>query len=383
MKPWLKWTASGLILALLVAGTVRTLSARKSRQTTLETQQITQKTQVSVEVGASDLVSVQSLDLAQGLSISGPLKAVNSAMVKARVPGELLGLTLREGDSVKAGQIIAHIDATESQARVQQARQQAQAAKAQTEIARRNLDNNKALVAQGFISSTALDSSQSTLDAALANLAATQSGVDLAVKSLEDSVLHAPISGLISQRLAQPGERVAVDARVVEIVDVSQLELEASLNAADSLLVKLGQTAQLNIEGAPQSISARVVRINPSATLGSRAVLVYLAISQQGSAGNLRQGLFAQGTLATGSVRALAVPLSAVRTDKPLPYVQVVQQNQVLHQSVKTGVRGEHGGKTMVAVDGVSEGMQLIDGSVGSLRAGTLVKLTPPAQGSK
>jgi RND family efflux transporter MFP subunit len=289
-----------------------------------------------------------------------------------------MGLTLREGDSVKAGQIIAHIDATESQARERQARQQMQAAKAQVDIAQRGFDNNKALVAQGFISSTALESSQATLNAAIATLAAAQAGVDLAVKSLDDTVLRAPISGLISQRLAQPGERVAVEARVVEIVDVSRLELEASLNAADSLQVKIGQTAQLTIEGASQSIAARVVHINPSATVGSRAVLVYLAITAQGNTVNLRQGLFAQGSLATGSIHTLTVPLTAVRTDKPQPYVQVVQNNQVLHQTVELGQRSDVKGQTLVAISGVPLGTMIIDGSVGSLRSGTLVKTTAP-----
>ena len=372
MKPWMKWTATGLIVALLAAGAVRTFSAHKAKQTALQAQQTVQNAQVPVELSPADLVQAKTLELSQILDISGPIKAVNAAFVKARVPGELLGLTLREGDAVKAGQIIGRVDATESQARVQQARQQAQAARAQVDVAQRSFDNNKALVAQGFISSTALLTSQSGLNAALANLAAAQAGVDLAVKSLDDTVLRSPISGQISQRLAQPGERVSVDARVVEIVDLSRLELEASLDAADALHVKIGQMAQLNIEGSPQSIAARVVRINPSASVGSRAVLVYLAIT--GSSTELRQGQFVQGKLALGSLRTLAIPLSTVRTDQPQPYVQVVQNDQVQHQTVQLGVRGDASGKTLVAVSGIDEAAWLIDATVGVLRSGTLVK---------
>ena len=82
-------------------------------------------------------------------------------------------------------------------------------------------------------------------------------------------MLRAPIAGQISQRLAQPGERVAIDARIVEIVDNSQLELEASLNAAESLQVKVGQSAQLHHWTAlAKPVSAKVVRINPSAVAG-------------------------------------------------------------------------------------------------------------------
>jgi len=371
MKSWMKWAIAALVIALLAASVWRALSQRKTEQQTVATQ-AAQRTQTVVELGSADLVSVKRLDLAQGLAIAGALKAVNSAIVKARVPGELQGLSVREGERVKAGQIIARVDASEYQARVLQAQQQAQAAKAQIDIARRNFDNNRSLVEQGFISKTALDTSVASLDAAEATYRAAQAGTEVAAKSLEDTVLRAPISGLISQRLAQSGERVAVEARIVEIVDLDRLELEANLSASESLDVRLGQDAVLQIEGSAKPVTAKVVRINPSAVAGSRAVLVYLAVE---ATPGLRQGLFAQGTLGTGHLQTLALPLSAVRTDKPQAYVQVVSNNQVSHQNVEIGARGEVDGQTMVAVKGLSEGASIIIGSIGTLREGSAVKI--------
>lgn len=376
MKRWLKWIVIGLVVALLAAGALRALSARKAQKAALQAQQAAQKTEAVVALTPTDLVQVKTIELSQGLAISGPLKAVNSALVKARVAGELQGLTLREGDFVKAGQIIARVESTEFQARVRQAQQQAESAKAQVDIAKRSFDNNRSLVDQGFISKTALESSLATLSSAESNYRAAQAGADIASKSLDDTVLRAPISGLIAQRLAQPGERVAVDARIVEIVDLSRLELEASLSATDSLDIKVGQMAQLTIEGTSQPVAAKVVRVNPSAVAGSRAVLAYLAIE---SSANLRQGLFAQGTLETGTSHTLAAPLSAVRTDKPQPYVQLVSKGQVVHQTVELGARGELKGQTMVGIKGVNEEATILSGTVGTLRAGTLVKLTPDA----
>ena len=113
MKRWLKWVLLGLVLALVVAGALRALSARNAQKEALTAQQEGQKTQAVVELQASDQFRVRMVDLPQVLAISGPLKAVNSAFVKARVAGELQGLTVREGDSVKAGDIIAKVDATE------------------------------------------------------------------------------------------------------------------------------------------------------------------------------------------------------------------------------------------------------------------------------
>ena len=377
MKGWLKWVVAGLVLALIVAGALRALSARKAQQEAVAAQQKVQKSQAVLELLASDQVRVRMIDLPRVLAISGPIKAVNSAFIKARVAGELQGLTVREGDYVKAGDIIARVDANEYQARVRQAQQQAQAAKAQVDIARRSFDNNRSLVNQGFISNTALESSSATLAAAEATYSAAQAGIDVANKSLEDTVLRTPIAGVVAQRLAQPGERVAVDARVVEVVDLGRLELEASLNAGDSLQVRTGQVARLSVEGADKPLTAKVVRINPSAVAGSRAVLVYLAVE---SSPGLRQGLFAQGMLKTGEARTLAVPLSAVRTDKPAPYVQMLSQGQVVHQTVSIGVRGEVDDQPMVSVQGISEGATVLTGSVGNLRDGTLVKLASGAQ---
>ncbi|MCX7226222.1 MAG: HlyD family secretion protein, partial [Burkholderiales bacterium] len=159
---------------------------------------------------------------------------------------------------------------------------------------------------------------------------------------------------------------------ILEIVDLSRLELEASISPSDSLRVKAGQVARLTIEGATAPLAAKVVRVNPSALSGSRAVLAYLSVQPNPG---LRQGLFAQGTLATGTVSVLAAPLNAVRTDKPLPYVQLIQDGAVLHQTVELGARGESDGQSLVGLKGVSENALLLSGTVGSLRAGTRVKL--------
>lgn len=378
MTRWLKWIVGALVLALIAGGAVRALSARKLQKEALAAQQEASKTQVAVVLAPQDVVLVKSMDLVQSLTISGPLKAVNAAFVKARVAGELQGLTVREGDVVKAGQVIARVDATESQARVRQAQQQAEAARAQVDIAKRSFENNRSLVEQGFISKTALDSSTASLAAAEASYRAAQAGADVAGKALDDTVLRAPISGQVAQRLAQPGERVAVDARIVEIVDVSRLELEASLSATDSLRVQVGQTAQVSVEGSTTIITAKVIRVNPSAAAGSRAVLAYLALEPHSA---LRQGLFAQGQLQTGSTRALVLPLSAVRTDKPQTYVQTVQAGVVQHQRVDIMTRGESEGQSFAAIQGLPEGTQVLSSSLGLVRAGTVVKTAPTDKG--
>jgi RND family efflux transporter MFP subunit len=372
MKKYWKWLLVLLILVAVGTAAMRVVAARKAEQAKANAP----KPEAIIELASTDIATAQVLELSEGLPISGSLKAANSAVVKARVSGELQGLTVREGDVVKAGQIIARVDASEYQARVRQAQQSADAAKAQVDIAQRAYDNNKALVNQGFISATALETTAASLAGAKSTHASALAGVDVARKSLEDTVLKAPISGIISQRAAQPGERVGVEARVVEIIDISRLELEANLGAAESVDVRIGQQAKLQFEGRSESVAATVTRINPSAVAGSRSVLVYLSVA---STAGLRQGLFAQGTLGTAKVQALSVPLSAVRNDKPSPYVQVLQNDAISHQSVELGARGDALGTTMVAVKNISAGTKVTLASAGFIRDGTKVKITLPA----
>jgi RND family efflux transporter MFP subunit len=374
MKKYWKWMLVALVLLVIAAAVARTVLAKRAQQQAFAN---APKVQAVLELGSADVLRVQTQTLAQGLPISGALKAANWAVVKARVAGELQGLTVREGDAVKAGQVVARVDSTEYIARQKQAAQQADAAKAQIDIAQRQFDNNKALVDQGFISRTALDTSLANLSAAKANYQAAAAARDVAKKSVDDTVLRAPISGQVSQRLAQPGERVGVDARIVEIMDLSRLELEATLSAADAGLVRVGQAAALSVEGSAEPVPAVVARINPSAQAGSRAVLVYLSVTAAPErASALRHGVFAQGTLATGSQQALAVPLSAVRTDKPSPYVQVVgADGKVQHQSLELGARGDVAGQTWVAIKGIAADAVILSGSAGLVREGTQVKL--------
>ncbi|MBP8860100.1 MAG: efflux RND transporter periplasmic adaptor subunit [Ottowia sp.] len=369
-----RWLKTALVLLTLIAVVALGWRGYAARQATRQAQSAPVKDPV-MELSAIDLATAHVVELTSGLPISGALKAVNSAIVKARVPGELQGLTVREGDRVEAGQVIARVESTEYADRVRQAQQQADAAKAQVEIAQRQVDNNAALVRQGFISKTAADNSLASLNTAQANHRAAQAGIDVLRKSLADTVLRAPISGQVSQRLAQPGERVAPEARIVEIVDLSRLELEASISPADSVAVRVGQQALLRIEGVAQPVAATVARINPSAQAGSRSVLIYLTVAAQPG---LRQGLFAQGQLATETQRALAVPLNAVRTDKPLPYVQVVEGDRIAHRTVQTGVRGQVDGELWVAVQGVADGARVLRGAAGVVREGTQVKLAAP-----
>jgi len=208
IKP--RWIVIAVVVLALVASVWRALSARDQQQLAAATPApaISQ-----IELAQQDVWTLESREITQTLDVSGTLKALNYAVIKARVAGELKEFNVREGDVVKAGQVLARIDPTEYQRRWQQAKDQADAAKAQMEIAQRQWDTNKALVDQGFIAKTALDNSLASYQGAVATHQAAIAGADVARKALDDAVLYAPFSGMVALRAAQAGERVNVDAK--------------------------------------------------------------------------------------------------------------------------------------------------------------------------
>jgi multidrug efflux system membrane fusion protein len=368
LKVRVRWILLIVVILGLLAGVARIVSNRSQQKNELD-----KSSQISqiIDLFANDTLILKNQTLTIDLPVSGTLRAVNTAIVKARVAGEVIQLRVREGDRVNKGDVLAQIDPREFQQKLVQAEQQADSARSQIDIAKRQFDNNKALVDQGFISKTALDTSSATLAGAQATFNAAQAAADVARKSLEDTFLKAPISGQVSARLVQPGERAAIDSRIIELVDVSQMEVEVALSPSDASQVRVGQTGQLSIEGYEKPVQAKVQRINPSLQAGSRSVLVYLQITQTSG---LRQGLFVQGQIATGQLQSLALPLNAIKTDKPQPYVQIVEKGKVAHKNVVMLQRGQLSqdinAEPWVIVQGLSDQSIVIKGELGSLREG-------------
>jgi RND family efflux transporter MFP subunit len=341
----------------------------------------------AIDLAGGDIAVATPAELVGTLAINGSLRAVQSAVVKARVAAELKTLTVREGDRVSAGQLIGQLDATEYRLRLKQAEDQAGAARAQLEIAERTLENNKALVNQGFISRTALDTSVSSASGAQASLQAAQAAAEIARKAVSDSEVRAPIAGLVSQRLVQPGERVPLDGRIVEIVDLSRIELEAAIAPEEVVQLRVGQQASVQIDGLPEPVGAKVVRINPTAQAGTRTVSAYLELASGPHSAGLRQGLFARGSIELQRKQALVVPASALRYDQAKPYVLAVLGGKAAALPVTTGLRGDApiAGRVEAAVEitsGLEPGTPVLRGTVGTLREGTLLRLPVAAPAS-
>jgi len=379
MKFFQRVTRRSMITVAVVAVIVFAVStaALRGRQNAADAAANTSSAAPVAEFLQDDLYIVEPRSLDRVLPLTGSLAPLTEATVKAKVAGELIAVTVREGESVKQGQMLAKIDLTEVAARVAAREADMAAAKAQLVWAEKNRAQQKALLDKAFISQSAFDNIQSNHDVAAAKLRASEAELVMARKALGDAVLVAPFSGIVSLRHVQPGERVALDAKVVSIVDLSRLQLEASVPPAAIGQVRVGQAMSFRVEGfGERDFDGRIERINPAATAGSRSISVYAVIDNR--EGLLRGGMFAQGALTLSSIAgALAVPASAVREEIGQTFVYAIEDGLVKKKNVKVGAP-DAAGRVQV-LEGLVAGDRIVRANLGSLREGLSARLAGPA----
>lgn len=328
------------------------------------------------EFTQQDLYIVEPQPLEHTLPLTGTLTPFNEATIKAKVAGELMQVAVREGESVNQGQVLARIDQTEVRARVAAREADVAGARAQLDWADKNRSTQKALLDRKFISQNAFDNIQSNYDVAVAKLRSAEAELVVARKSLGDSVLVAPFPGIVAQRHVQPGERVALDAKVITVVNLSRLELEAAVPAAQISRLRVGQQVAFSVDGfGERAFGGRIERINPATVSGSRSINVYAVIDNP--EGVLRGGLFAQGAVILERVeRALVVPASAVREEIGQTFVYAIEDGLVKRKNVTVGA-ADASGRVQV-LQGLAAGERIVRVNLGALREGVSARLAGP-----
>lgn len=318
----------------------------------------------------SDVFTVQPSDLQALLPLTGSLSALQQAAVRAKVSGELSQVLVREGESVKQGQVIARLDTTEYDARVAQANGQMLAAKGEYDKARQVMARNRDLVARGFISKTAFENYEANTAVAKANLDAANGALAVARKALADTVIYAPFDGMVAVRSAEPGEKVSPDAKLFDIVNLTRLELAAAIPLSEAGRIRIGQRVQLQAEGQETTLTGALERINPAATEGTRSIMVYVSVANPD--GQLRAGQFVKGGLILEQrPQVLAIPAIAVRTEGERHFVYVIDaQGKLAEQAVQTGLRSAD---QVEITGGLQAGTRIVRNNLGTLRTGTPV----------
>ncbi len=378
----LVWLALAVLLA--AGGTAAFVVSKNSAARSADTAK-KNAPPVTLEFTASDIATVGLQPLVRTSSVSGTLTPFNQAVVKATVAGAVRKVLVREGMVVKQGDVLAELDATDLRTRLDAAQADQAERRAKLAVAERNRDTNQALLKQNFISQIAFDQSLSTYQGSEASVRWSDAQVQLAKKAMDDAVVRAPISGTVSKRMVSGGERVQPDAPMVTVVDLSRLELEASVPASDIASIALGQNVRFTVDGfGDRQFEGKVERINPVADAGSRAIKLFVAVPNAN--GLLKGGMFAQGQITLSQSKPVpVVPASAVFEEAGQSYVFVVESGKLVKKAVSLGVRDAVNGLVEIS-NGLALGADVVRVRMGSLKVGapaTVVRARAPASAAK
>jgi HlyD family secretion protein len=286
-------------------------------------------------------------DVLKKVSASGKLRALNTIKVGSEVSGQVTKVYVDFNSPVRAGQVLAEIDPTRVRARVQQSEAQVALARAnlsqtdanvtransELEIQTRDYARQKALADKGFVSKAGLDIAQSKLNNARnavrvaqaqiqsGNAQIAQGSAELASARLELSrtVIVAPASGVIINKLVEPGTTVAASFQTPNLfeiaADITKMQVEASVDEADIGQVKEGQDVSFTVDSYPDDVFKAKVRQVRKAPTETQNVVSYLVIIDVDNLdGKLLPGMTANVDIITGSKPdVLRAPTIALR----------------------------------------------------------------------
>jgi RND family efflux transporter MFP subunit len=328
-----------------------------------------------VRLAPFEVTEVAPGDLSETLRVTGSLTPSRQVHLSAEVSARLLDVTVREGDSVKEGALLAQFDVVSLENQLAQAQSNAEATRVQFAQAQSDFERTQTLVERDLAAPTALENAQSGLDQLRAQVAAQETSVQNAQTALEKARVTAPFDGVIAERQVDPGAFVATGSPLFTIVDLTSLEVEATAPVSISNQITEGQIVTLRVEGfGDQTFTGEVERLNPMAISGSRMLPVYIAL--ENTNGALRGGMFATGRITLEEKSdALWVPVEAIREDAQGTFVLTANGEALERRAVEVARDWDNGAKVEIA-SGLEPGDTVVSAPLPELRAGQKFAIT-------
>ena len=322
----------------------------------------------SITLAASDVATIVTGTIEDGTALTGDLRPIETIDVRARIDGDILSVSVREGEQVSAGQVLARFESTEQESTQRSAEADRAAAHADLTNAQWTLEQDASLFKAGAIAERDYKNAQQAVAAANARLAATEARLRSASNQSRDTRVLAPASGIIDKRLVQGGVHVAKGAALFSIVRNGTLELAAAVPARLAGTLRTGQTVHFVADA--RRFDGRVARMSPTVDPATRAVTVYVEIPNPG--GTLRGGTFATGRVVNRTLNdVITVPTGALRqaAEDGKPFVYRIDGKTVNVAPIQIGAVDERLGVAQVTV-GLQVGDRVIVGNVGTLGRG-------------
>ncbi len=337
-----------------------------------------------LDIGKENTVVVGVDDIVTGPVVSGTLAPKTQATVRAEVGGAVLTVTAEQGQSVRRGQLLARIEARTAGEAVTSAESSLRSQEQALDLARRELARAETLVQAGAVAERVVEAARNDVVRLESEVSSAKSRLSNARKVLGDATVSAPITGVVSARPVNAGDVVAPGAPLYTIVDLSSIQLEASVPSEALSMVKVGADVVFEVRGYPgQTFMGRVERISPTADPTTRQVPIWVTVDNR--SGRLVAGLFADGRVTQEARKGLVVPTSVISDLETQPAVLRIRDGKVERVPVQLGLVDTQHERAEV-VGGLADGDLLLTGVAQGVTPGTQVRVVdrtrPPAPGA-
>ena len=327
----------------------------------------------SITLAATDIAIVKPTTLEDGVPLTGDLHPSETIDVRARIEGDLTTVYVREGEQVRAGQLLASFEASAQESSRASAEADRVAANAELSNAQWTLEQNASLFKAGAIAERDLKNSQQAVAASQARVAAAVARLRASGNEARDTRVFAPASGVIDKRLVDGGVHLAKGAPMFTIVRSQTLELAAAVPARQAAVVRVGQVVHFIADA--RRFDGKVARVSPTIDPTTRTVTVYVQVPNPG--GTLRGGTFATGRVVSRTLtNVLAVPSGALRQGQEdgKPFVYRIDGKTLQVAPVELGAVDEQQGIAQIT-SGLQAGEKIVVGNVGTLGRGMQVTI--------
>ena len=328
-------------------------------------------------VGPENVAIVRSEEIRTGPALSGALTPLRSATIRAEMQGSVVQTFAEPGQSVRAGQPLAQIDAQVLRDQALSARSAVTTAESSLEIARRDVQRNETLAKAGAIADRQVEVARNQLLTAQGQVANARAQLANVSKALDKASVQAPFAGVVSARQVSAGDVVSPGTALYTVVDPASMQLEASVPAEQLGQVRVGMPVEFKVTGYPsRSFTGRITRVNPTADPTTRQVKITASLPNVGN--TLVGGLFAEGRVATESKNAPMVQASAVDERGLRPTVVRLKNGKIEKVEVTIGIR-DAAAETVEITAGLVPGDTVLLGAARGISPGTPVKVSAPS----
>jgi RND family efflux transporter MFP subunit len=319
-------------------------------------------------------------NVADELEAPGSVIAVSTAQLAARTMGTVLQVAVREGDSVKRGQVLAQLDEREMASRrsaaqaasrgataaVAQARNAVVAAQAQADVMKKTYDRYAYLKEQKSVSPQEFDevaakqqAAQASLEQAKAALSQSEAGVAQteseahAAESVASYArIVAPFDGRVIRRTVEPGSSVSPGMPLFVVEDTSRYQLEATLPAEALTTIKKNASARVRLDAlAEKFLPGKVAEIEAGADVTSHTLKARVDLPKEAG---VQSGMFGRAFFARGEKPALVIPRDALVSRGQLQGIYVVDDAGLMRWRVVTP--GKSTGEQVELLSGLNDG---------------------------